>query len=273
MTTKIYPVADDRARYMASMASGLLTAGFFHPIDSLRIRNFLDPAHKSSLKSLANGLTFNMITTGCRNVITFPVREQIREEVKKNVDSPVYSEMIASTLTGCVMATIGTPVNMIKVRVQNTQGVPEPVHVTVRGVYEHSGLRGFYQGGHATLLRDVSWNIVYFPIYDFLSEKFCSSSFYAKDNTSSKTGGKMLGSILSSMVATTVAYPFDGLRLFRQRVNNKVPYNFWEGLKKSFEFSKANAKSYGYAMVRVPLATCTAHIGYLYFCDLFKRSN
>jgi len=76
---------------------------------------------------------------------------------------------------------------------------------------------------------------------------------------------------MNMMAATNVAYPFDGLRIFRQRMNNNIEYDFWVGIKKSFSLSKANIKSYTYAMIRVPLSTCITHIGYIYITEYLKR--
>lgn len=249
-------------KYLSGLGSGLLTAGIFHPIDSLRIRNFLNPGAMGTLWSLTNGLMFNMTSTAIRNVITFPIREQIKDRVNASTRDHVKADIYSSIITGNVMALVGTPINVIKVRMQNNPGIPDSFITLARDVYKTNGFRGFYQGGYATALRDVTWNLLYFPIYD---------KIVAMRPINNDIGDKLVASISGSVVATSVSYPFDGLRLFRQRLNNPIPYDFWQGIKKSFECSRANAKSYGYAMIRVPLATCTAHMSYLYLVTILSQ--
>lgn len=256
--------APEYIKYLSGLGSGLLTAGIFHPIDSLRIRNFLNPGSVGDIRSLKNGIMFNILSTAIRNVVTFPIREQIRDTVSESALKPMHADICSSVITGNVMALIGTPINVIKVRMQNNPGTPESFVSIVKDIYRTGKFRGFYQGGYATALRDITWNLLYFPIYDKLVKmKLLNHEF----------SDKLLASISGSIVATSVSYPFDGLRLFRQRLNNHVPYSFWAGIKKSFEFSQANTKSYGYAIIRVPLATCLSHMSYLYLIDYLSKKS
>jgi hypothetical protein len=246
------------SRCMSGMTIGIMTAGLFQPIDALRIRSFLNPDKMGSPYSLKNGLAFNMLSSGVKAVVSFPVRERINEKTNKYFKTPVLTEIMASALTGGVLSIIGTPINVIKIRCQNHSGTNLSSFAVGHDIYQKRGLRGFYQGSYATMLRDISWNVVYFPMFDYLVTIYPN---------------KLFASITSSMIATTIGYPFDGIRLFCQKVNNNVPYNFWVGFKKSFEFSKANRRSFGYALVRVPLATTTTHMGYLYLNKQFEEKK
>ncbi len=241
----------------SGMIIGAMTAGLFHPIDSIRVRSFLNPNNMGTFYSLKNGLTFNIISSGTKAIVSFPIREHIKKNLSCNYSS-TGTEFISSVITGTTVGLIGIPMNVVKVRTQNHTGLPiSSLHIA-KNLYNNNGLKGFYLGGQASMIRDIIWNIVYFPTYDLLIRKYQKNEYI---------NNKLLASISSSMLATTFAYPFDGIRLFKQKINNNDIYKFWHGFKKSFEFTKTNAKSYFCAMIRVPMATSITHMGYLYLND------
>lgn len=273
---------DNQAKFVASILSGVLSVGINHPLDTLRIRyhllnhpttntvsNHVNKLSVGNMRTLMNGIVFNISSTCFKNVISYPIREQIGNIIKNHYhnslsDNQLSINISSATITGIIMAGVNTPVNIVKIQLQHDHTKTHKLKDVMREIYNSNGAKSFYKGGIVTLFRDVSWNVVYFPLFDIVTNKLDNST------NISNVSNRIISSIVCSMAATTLAYPFDGLRIFRQRLNNNVQYDFWVGIKKSFELSKPNIKSYTYAMIRVPLATCITHIGYIYITKYLK---
>jgi len=255
---------DRMVNYTSGMLSGMMTAGIYHPIDSLRIRSFLNPTEMGSLKSLKNGLAFNIGSTGIKNVVLFPLREQIRDyEIGSGNLPSIRSEITTSLIVGNIMSLIGTPINVIKIRMQNNIGETSSFINISKDIYIRNGPSVFFRGYFPTTVRDVFWNVAYFSIFDSVSKN--------KNISNEIVDTRIVGSIVGAIAATSVSYPFDGMRLFCQKPDRKDEFHFLMGFKKSFECSRANVRSYFYAIIRIPLATCTSHMSYLYFKDFLSK--
>lgn len=63
--------SDRMINYTSGVLSGMVTTKIYHPIDSLRIRSFLNPTVMDGLKSLKNGLIFNIGLSGVKNIVLF----------------------------------------------------------------------------------------------------------------------------------------------------------------------------------------------------------
>lgn len=240
-----------QSKYILSLSTGVLSACVLHPIDALRIRCFLG-SNVGNFRSLKNGLMFNVWSSGIKHIISYPIREELNISVNQYLlYSPFKTELIASALSSILLTTISTPINLVKVRTQNCQVTS--FTTVLNDVYKTKGIKGFYQGGNITLIRDMCWNVVYFPLFGFINEKIEPSIL-----------NRSLVSVFSSVIATTVSYPFDGVRLFRQSSNER---DLIKCFKKSINLHQSNVRSYICAIIRVSLATCLSHVSYLYLTD------
>jgi hypothetical protein len=135
---------------------------------------------------------------------------------------------------------VATPINTIKIPLMIS--AKSNVTSTIKNIYNTHGVTGFYRGGVGTLIRDATWNTMYFPVYGWINSKI--------DN-------RFCSSVTAGAIAMCFSYPFDGIRMFRQ--NNKNNYNFWHGFKYSFNRSPENIKSFGICLIRVPLSVAVSH--------------
>jgi len=97
---------------------------------------------------------------------------------------PVSREMLAGAGAGVIQVFVTTPMELLKVRLQNSGGQltedklrtsnPVPQTLTTRTLFREltysRGVRGLYQGYSATLLRNVTFSILYFPLFAHLSK-------------------------------------------------------------------------------------------------------
>jgi len=79
--------------------------------------------------------------------------------------------MSSSTITGIIMAAINTPVNIVKIQLQHDHMSKNTFKDVTKEIYNLNGIRSFYKGGLVTLYRDVSWNVIYFPMFDIVTKK------------------------------------------------------------------------------------------------------
>ena len=250
-------------KYASGAASGLISTFVFHPIDALRIRTFLNPHNIGSISSLTNGISFNIVSSIAKNFLTFPVREKIYATLLNQQYSQLKADFMSSLITGTLIGIISTPINVIKVPMQNNHQQPKLIPI-IQNIYNHYGLKGFYRGGVATFLRDILWTSIYFPIFDTINHISMVNTYIDQ---------RIIASSFAALCATTVAYPFDGIRLFRQRNDTKAltEYNFWHGFKLSFALNKHNGKSYLLAITRVSFATTISHMSYLYISEYLTK--
>lgn len=243
---------NSQKKYVSGILSGVVSVCFLHPFDAIRIRLFWGKNNGHLMKSLFNGFSFNMISTCFKNVATYPTQELFRDTMIKHGYSQYQSELAASFGSGVFLGIVATPINAIKTPMQGHNNY-KFLNV-VRDIYSKFGLAGFYRGGMATVMRDTTWNTLYFPTYKYVNENHIENKFGA--------------SILSSVICLTFTYPLDGIRLYRQ--NNKENFRFWDGFKHSFNPSMNNLKSYLMCVTRVPLGVAITHMTYLYANDYLK---
>ncbi|MPC32326.1 Mitochondrial glutamate carrier 1 [Portunus trituberculatus] len=97
---------------------------------------------------------------------------------------PIQREMIAGGLAGMCQIVVTTPMELLKIQLQdagrvaaqavssggNAATVPKisATSITLRLLRE-KGIVGLYKGTAATMLRDVSFSIVYFPLFAHLN--------------------------------------------------------------------------------------------------------
>lgn len=238
----------DCTKYISCMVSGIVTTTIFQPIDVIRTRYFFDSTKNLSLRALYNGYIFNTYTTILKQCASLPTQEFIKTKLPF---TQITNESIAGLISGLTLSLVSTPINTIKIPLMSNSN--NTVTTTTKSIYINYGLKGFYRGGIGTLMRDVVWNGIYFPIFYKLNKTI--------DN-------KFLSSNIAAAIALCFSYPFDGIRLYRQ--NNKHNYNFWYGFKYSFNTSKENYKSFLMCLFRVPLSFSISHYLYLLLNELLS---
>ncbi|CAH6419608.1 Mitochondrial carrier protein [uncultured virus] len=245
-----------KEKYFSGCLTGIISTCIFHPIDSLKTRLFYEKNNIGSVKSFYNGLTFNVLTCCFKSMLTFPTQEYFKDKLIEQKFSIYSSELYASICSGLLVGFFSTPINVIKLPLQSDPNKNKIFNI-IQINYKNYGLKGFYRGGVGTLLRDVTWNAIYFPLFKYLNENHI-------DN-------KILSSISAGSIAMTISYPFDGIRMYRQ--NNNKNYNFWYGFSKALNFSSPNFKCYTISLLRVPTSMTLSHICYLYINDYLIKNK
>eukprot|EP01087_Luapelamoeba_hula_P008491 TRINITY_DN2116_c0_g1_i1.p2 TRINITY_DN2116_c0_g1~~TRINITY_DN2116_c0_g1_i1.p2 ORF type:complete len:369 (+),score=98.18 TRINITY_DN2116_c0_g1_i1:1690-2796(+) len=160
--------------YEAGMLVGLANAAVFHPIDTLRIRTFFKRTEHTktlgTLSSFLNGLGFNLVSTAIKQMAAFPTQDVVKQHFVKSGYDKSKSQFYSSIVSGFGLGLVATPISAIKVPLQASAQDKYTVLTVVRDLYTKHGLAGFFRGGAGNVMRDMSWCMVYFPLYAYFRE-------------------------------------------------------------------------------------------------------
>eukprot|EP01098_Paradermamoeba_levis_P007689 TRINITY_DN3204_c0_g3_i1.p1 TRINITY_DN3204_c0_g3~~TRINITY_DN3204_c0_g3_i1.p1 ORF type:complete len:314 (-),score=77.07 TRINITY_DN3204_c0_g3_i1:559-1428(-) len=191
--------------YLAGLCAGFVSTMMGYPIDALRVRLLFG----TSPKNIMNGIVFNTIYSTLKSGLVWPLQKTLETAFnqrktdqlqKKNSSSSssssaptsASSSTVSSTstsspsensishhhLTSTVLAGIignsipgllCNPANVIKVRYMECEA-KKTLSQIIRQMYHEDGLSVFKKGILATLLRDSTWGLLYFPIYAKMRE-------------------------------------------------------------------------------------------------------
>ena len=258
----IFQLNDNYKKAIGGFASGIVNSTIFYPVDALRTRYFVKKDMPQNLSYLMNGIGFNTLTSGFKTMVSYGGQEFAKEEFLKLGYNQKYSQFYSSICTGLAFSVITTPINVIKVPLQTS--AKTNVASVISHVYNKHGLGGFYRGGLPLALRDFSWAVSYFTMYGFVKnqcDEMMPTPHFYKQN-------EIISSLTSGVVSAAVAYPFDGMRLFRQyhKMDADTMAGFWE----SFKMTSSNIKSFKIGISRVTLSVFLNHISYLMIKDFLS---
>jgi len=229
------------------MISGSAVCVIAHPTDTYWYRLLLNnKPQKLGIKSLYNGVTFNIISTGIKGIALFSVQDVVNDIFIRLGYSKAISSIYSGICAGVVLGTIANPINAIKVPLQVSYNRITTANAC-KQIYNKYKLRGFYNGGLSIFLRDLTYSTVYFPLFTYL---------YNNSNMN-----KLCCTMISGMTSVLISYPFNCVRLYRQDIRNNI--SFMDAFKKSFELSTRNFKSLIIMALRIPLLNGLTHIIYM----------
>ncbi|XP_058835877.1 mitochondrial glutamate carrier 1-like isoform X3 [Topomyia yanbarensis] len=95
---------------------------------------------------------------------------------------PIFRQMIAGGLAGLCQIVITTPMELLKIQMQDAGRIAAQAKESGKSIHKISatqialellktkGITGLYKGTGATMLRDVSFSVVYFPLFATLND-------------------------------------------------------------------------------------------------------
>lgn len=179
----VHPTAD----FVAGIVGGFAGKSIEYPFDTVKVRLQVNPAlggpwecFKNTIRNegffhgLYRGLAAPMAGTVLETAVLFSANGRIKRALAgpgESVDHlPLPKVYAAGGLTGIVVATVLTPVELVKVRMQ-TLGLSNE-SMTTMGMIRHSvreeGLSVLYRGHVGTLLREIPGTAGWFGAYETL---------------------------------------------------------------------------------------------------------
>lgn len=117
--------------------------------------------------------------------------------------------LLAGTTARIVAATITSPIELVRTRMQGERGA-KGVVATFQHAVRRGGYQSLFTGLNATLARDVPFSAIYWTTYESLQRQL------KKQEDLSRTQRAFLSGALSGAVAATVTTPFDLVKTLQQ---------------------------------------------------------
>lgn len=88
----------------------------------------------------------------------------------------LFNQILAGAGAGFCQVIATNPMEITKIRMQMNAMLPPAERLSLGQVVSKLGIKGMYSGTTATLLRDVPFSILFFPMYSNLIEAMADSN-------------------------------------------------------------------------------------------------
>lgn len=186
------------------------------------------------------GSAVNLLLITPEKAIKLTGNDLFRHLLSKNDGANKLSlsrEMVAGGGAGLCQIVVTTPMELLKIQGQdagrtglnNSNQKPSALKVAL-DLVKTKGLAGLYKGISATMLRDVSFSVVYFPMFAHLSHLASTKS----DDHNSKFWINFIAGSIAAGTAAVVVNPADVVKTRLQLINTTPGEERYTGLRHAF---------------------------------------
>jgi len=138
------------------------------------------------LRGMYKGSSVNLLLITPEKAIKLVANDGFRFLLKKKDGSLlIHRQVLAGASAGMCQIVVTTPMELLKIALQDSGRVaaastggktaapvasPTAIQIATK-IFREKGMRGFFQGGTATLARDVTFSAMYFPLFAILNSK------------------------------------------------------------------------------------------------------
>jgi len=184
---------------------------------------FVNIVRTEGVTSLWSGLPPTLALTVPATVIYFTMYEQIKQKIelqrKRGVENEVASDgdipkwvpLVSGCLARCSAVTLVNPLELVRTKIQS-QKMPWPEVINcLKDLISRRGYRGLWNGYTATLMRDVPFSAMYWPLLEQ------GRSFFNQYTSHRDSFLVHFGSgAYAGAVASTLTLPFDVVKTIKQ---------------------------------------------------------
>ncbi|XP_075675497.1 mitochondrial glutamate carrier 1-like [Dermatophagoides pteronyssinus] len=154
----------------------------------------------------------------------------------------LHREMIAGSLAGLCQIVITTPMELLKIQLQDagrvqTSGLQERPSATriALSLIRSKGIFGLYRGTAATMFRDVTFSAIYFPMFANLN-KLGPKTTYSNNGSDSETvfWASFLAGCVSGGIAAAAVNPIDVIKTRLQTLKRAEHEQHYSGIRDAF---------------------------------------
>jgi hypothetical protein len=223
---KVTPIPLNQKLMVGALAGMTGTLTIF-PIDLVKTRwqvsppgTFKNPwyvaksiyAERNSIKSFYQnrGLAANLLFVGPEKALKLAVNEQVRQVYTNPITGEIQfqHELLAGSTAGFVQVIVTNPMEIVKIHLQVNKDAPKPMMDIIRSL----GPRGLYTAIHCTWARDVTFSLVFFPLYANLKK---ITPWRREDGTPS-FGSSLLAGTAAGAIASGLVTPADMVKTILQ---------------------------------------------------------
>jgi len=185
---------------------------------------FVKIARTEGVTSLWSGLSPTLVLAIPATVVYFTMYEQLKVKIDRLrrarqqgppefKEIPGWVSLLSGGLARLVAVSVISPLELIRTKMQSQKMPLRQVRQCLTDLVATQGVRGLWNGYTATLLRDVPFSAIYWPMYE--QTKRSILSIYPAEDRNSFSVNFMSGAVAGS-VASTLTLPFDVLKTLKQ---------------------------------------------------------
>ena len=213
---------------LAGAASGFLIGTFLQPLEIVKVFSIVNPMHLATieqanfrtsflisikliyqaegLKGFWRGLVPALLRLAAGSAVYFEVLNRLNLQLKNLDFTGVKSDFLSSSLARITSSFVCNPLTVIKTRFEMI-GFNEYNNLfdAFKKIQKQEGLKGFFKGSAACMLRDGPFAGLYFAILNLTKYQLAPLNFSSASNT-------MTAGMVAGIIATTMTHPFEVLR-------------------------------------------------------------
>uniref|UniRef100_A0A8D0CDR0 Mitochondrial glutathione transporter SLC25A40 n=1 Tax=Salvator merianae TaxID=96440 RepID=A0A8D0CDR0_SALMN len=174
---------------------------------------FVKIVQREGVKTLWSGLPPSLAVSVPTTVIYFTCYDQLSDVfVSKVGEDNDYIPLIAGGLARLCSATIVSPIEMVRTRIQSQKLTYKQQLADISSIVAKNGWLSLWKGWGPTVLRDVPFSALYWCNYEFFKRKLCK-----------KTGTReptvfitFLSGAAAGSIAALLTLPFDVIKTHKQ---------------------------------------------------------
>ena len=151
-------------------------------------------------------------------VTYFTMFEQLRAAIDRarggSGVTPAWVPLVAGGLARVIAVTIVSPLELVRTKMQSQKMPLVQVRQCLAELVAARGLRGLWTGYTATLLRDVPFSAIYWPLYE--QTKLLLHSLDPAGQTGNSFSINFASGAVAGSVASTATLPFDVIKTLKQ---------------------------------------------------------
>jgi len=191
------------------------------------------------------GSAVNILLITPEKAIKLAANDYFRHRLTtKDGKLPVHREMVAGGSAGLCQIVITTPMELLKIQLQSAgqqaasaskEGAAAAKKMSAMSITKEllrtKGIFGLYKGTSATMLRDVSFSVVYFPLFANLNSMGPRKS---PGSTEAVFWWSFIAGCASGSISAAVVNPADVVKTRLQLLNKGASEQSYSGIRDAF---------------------------------------
>jgi solute carrier family 25 protein 39/40 len=170
------------------------------------------------VKGLWRGLGASLFLTVPTTALYMTLYDSLKEKlITRYQQHEELSIVLSGTISRCIVATVGSPLELIRTSIQATKGSSSISNMWKQNI-ESAGVRGLFRGLAPTLIRDAPFSAIYWVLYERC--KSPSSALSQLIGVKHSWFIYLISGCISGMTAAALTTPADVVKTRRQAILN-----------------------------------------------------